>query len=265
MTNIQTKMNYKQLTEDIADWIKQYTINNGLKSLIVGVSGGCDSGLVSTLCAKTGLPTYCYGLPIISHPENNKNSEIQLNWLKSNFPNVKTEIKDLSDTYITFKDGLNLNDLTKANTKSRLRMVFLYAMAGNYDGLVVGCGNVIEDFHCFFYTKYGDGGVDISPIADLKKSEVRELGKFLQIPQEIHSAIATDGLWEDNRKDHDQLNGATYDELEEIMELSKTRIADMNELTDRQKEVYKIYLKFHKKGKHKSLPIPVFKVDKSKY
>ncbi len=259
---------YKTLSEDIVNWIKDYALSNKLDSLIVGVSGGCDSGLVSTLCAKTGLPCFFYGIPINSTHENNKNSFIQLEWLRKNFENASIDITDLSEPYklfvekVTFKN--RMSDLARANTKSRLRMTLLWAMANTNNGLVVGCGNKPEDFGIFFYTIGGDGCVGISPIADLMKSQVREMGKFLGIPEEIHSAIATDGLWEDNRKDHEQTT-LTYDEVEFAMDYRERLKYSPFILSDRQKQVLEIYNKLHEKGKFKSLPIPVFKVEHSKY
>lgn len=280
MTNTKEKtMNeitdYGKLANDISNWIKDYAKTNKLSSLVVGVSGGIDSATVSTLCAMTGLPTFAYGLPCNSHHENNKNSELQLSWLKKNFSNVKTEIRDLSDTYITFKNGLNLSDLAKANTKSRLRMVYLYAQAGTLNGLVVGTGNKVEDYGTGFFSKYGDGGVDISPIGDLTKTQVWGLGKYLEIPQQIIDAPPTDGLHDENHSDEHQI-GASYPELEWAMEFREKceqgylhhvypSEFETQNATKRKQEVLAIYDKFHTKNAHKMQIPPIFKVDKQKY
>lgn len=256
-------MNYQLLAKDISAWLKNYLTENKLDCFIIGCSGGVDSSVVSTLCARSEIPTYAFGLPCVSSQENTANSTIQLNWLKSNFKNVKTSVRDLTDTYITFKDGLNISDLAKANTKSRLRMVFLYSQAATLNGLVVGTGGFQEDYVCHFFTKYGDGGIDISPIGNLLKSEIYGLAKYLGIPQEIQDAQPTDGLWEDNRKDENQLK-CSYNEIEEILPHLHLDFINVV-LTDRQQEVLNICRNLYHKGKHKSLPIPVFKVDKSKY
>lgn len=253
-------MNYEKLATDISVWLKDYLTTHKLGCFVVGVSGGIDSAVVSALCAKTGMPTYCFSLPINSHADNNYNAELQLNWL-SKYPNVYTGVKDLSSTYKDLSELVSMSDLSKANTKSRLRMVFLYAMAGNTNGLVVGTGNKVEDFGIGFFTKYGDGGVDISPIGDLVKSEVRELGRFLGIPNQIITAAPTDGLWDDNRQDETQI-GATYAELEWAMACSDPKSTVVMPLSERQKEVLAIYAALHIKAIHKLDPIPVFKVQK---
>lgn len=258
-------MNYKQLSEDIVKWLKDYSLNSGLLGYCCGVSGGVDSAVISTLCAKTNLPLNAYGIPINSHVKNNKNSELQLNWLKKNFHNVKTEIVDLSSTFITIKDGRYLSELAKANTKCRLRHVFLYAEANTHNLLICLSGNKIEDLGVGFATKGGDLNCgDISPIADLTKTQVWELAKYLGIPQEIIDAPPTDGLWDDvNHTDERQI-GATYPELEWAMEYLETH-SEYQGIDKREREIIDIYKKFNTKNKHKMLPIPVFKVDKSKY
>jgi NAD+ synthase len=240
----------------IVDWIKQYAVTNKLSSLVVGVSGGVDSGLVSTLCAKTNLPTYVISMPIHQESIQLERSRNHCKWLTDNFNNVTFIEKDLTQIFESFK-SLFINDYNKqlafANSRSRLRMVTLYQIAGSTSGIVVGTGNKVEDFGVGFYTKYGDGGVDISPIADLTKTEVRLMCKSLNVPEYIVNAIPTDGLWEDNRTDETQI-GASYEELEWAMNYDGSY-----EVTTRQNEVLNIYKKFNTQNKHKMLSIPVYK------
>ena len=261
------------MIDKIVDWIKDYTKNNGISSLVVGVSGGIDSALVSTLCAKTGLPTHCVLMPIHQDPSHTERGLNHVRWLQKDHDLVGLHEFDLTDVYDKFVDtmGYSSSPLGFANSRSRLRMVTLYQLAATVNGLVVGTGNKVEDFGVGFYTKYGDGGVDISPIADLMKTEVYELAKELGINQEILDAQPTDGLWGDNRNDEDQI-GATYPELEWAMDFVKENWYweqgmesegfldyDENNLTDRQQLVLDIYLSFHNKNQHKMKPIPVFK------
>jgi NAD+ synthase len=192
-------IDYENLSIKIQDWIKSYVNENGISTLVVGVSGGIDSAVVSTLCAETGIPTIVVGMPINSSPENTKLSDLQISLLSAKYDNVEGYYIDLSPVFESFKshkafDKRFNSELGFANTKSRLRMVSLYQIAASSGGIVIGTGNKVEDFGVGFYTKYGDGGVDISPIADLYKSEVRELGKLLGVPQEIINAEPTDGL-----------------------------------------------------------------------
>jgi len=243
------------LSNNIIQWIKNYTIENKLQSLVVGVSGGVDSGLVSTLCAKTGLDTYVVSMPINQEFQQLERARNHCKWLINNFSNVFFIEKDLSEiTKLISEKFSDFSDsLTNANTKSRLRMISLYQIAGNKKGIVVGTGNKVEDFGVGFYTKYGDGGVDISPIADLSKTEVRNMARQLNVPDYIVTAIPTDGLWEDNRTDENQI-GASYEELEWAMNYN-----NIDKINERQKEVLKIYTKFNIQNKHKMLPIPIFK------
>ena len=252
-------IDYKNLSEEIQNWITNYVNNHNIKTLVIGVSGGIDSAVVSTLCAKTGIPTIAVGMPLNSKPENTRLSNLQLDFLSK--LNVKTFEYDLTKTFNSF-EGLMPeffnSDLSIANSKSRMRMMTLYHIATNVKGIVVGTGNKVEDFGVGFYTKYGDGGVDISPIADLYKTEVRELGRYLGVPQEIINATQTDGLWDDDRNDEEQI-GATYEELEWIMEYGISK----QSYTDKEFRVLQIYQNFNEKNKHKMVPIPIFDLKKN--
>ena len=241
---------YEELKVRIVNWLKDYYWKYDIKAFVVGVSGGIDSAVVSTLCAETGFPTYVLTMPLHSKKGNTELSEVHAKALSKKYSNVRVVNIDLSNTYESLlfdidQDFVN-NKLANANTKSRLRMVTLYQIAGSVGGIVVGTGNKVEDYGVGFYTKYGDGGVDIAPIADLYKSEVWELGEYLDVDQRIVDAKPTDGLWDDGRNDEDQI-GATYVELEEAME-NKTGVA-LNILEE-----------YNKKNKHKMEPIPTFKL-----
>ena len=178
---------YRKLTIDVVGWLCKYIDDNKIQSLVVGVSGGIDSAVTSTLAAKTGVPVYAVGMPLSTKVEQETLSDAHLFWLSQNYDNVKVLKTDLSETFAKFIKDLSSNmeleytgnPLAKANSKSRLRMMTLYHIAGNVGGIVVGTGNKVEDYGIGFYTKYGDGGVDIAPIADLYKTEVRELGGFM--------------------------------------------------------------------------------------
>jgi NAD+ synthase len=240
---------YDELKNRIVKWIKDYANSNGIQSLVVGVSGGIDSAVVSTLCAETELPIFPLGMPIHQDSDQESLSDSHLAWLSKRYKNVKTLKFNLTEVFEQFKkslDGYSHDDLALANTRSRLRMVTLYQIAGKYNGLVVGTGNKIEDYGVGFYTKYGDGGVDIAPIADLYKTEVWELGKYLGVSQKIIDASPTDGLWDDKRTDEDQL-GVPYTSLEQAMEYGTG-------------DGVKVLEKFNKKNQHKMQPIPTFKL-----
>ena len=238
----------------IANWLKEYSENNGQKKLVVGVSGGIDSALTSTLCALSGMKTI-----VVSMPIHQKKTEIELankhiEWLAKMYANTQIISIDLTNLFNTYKAEIPLqyqSDLGLANSKARLRMMTLYQIATKDNGIVVGTGNKIEDFGIGFFTKYGDGGVDISPIADLTKSEVQKLASFCGINQAILNAQPTDGLWEDGRTDEGQI-GATYTELEWAMNFNSNR-----KLNTREKEVVAIYQKLHTQNKHKMTPIPI--------
>ena len=252
----------KQVCKNISKWIEAYLVESGLESLIVGVSGGVDSALVSALCAMTGHPTYVLNIPIRSKDQNTSLSDLQCRWLQEKYDNVSYLTVDLTDTYNTYRaqvlSHLEPNELAFANAKSRLRMILLYQWATTYRGLVVGTGNKVEDFGVGFYTKYGDGGVDLSPIADLTKTQVRAAATTVGIPQAILDAPPTDGLWEDSRTDEEQI-GASYEELEWAMHhVDNSR----NEApTPRQKEVLDIFMGYRKQNQHKMSPIPVYNLD----
>ena len=251
---------YQELKVRIVNWIKDYHTQSGLQSLVVGVSGGIDSAVVSTLCAETGLPTYVVALPLNSTHQNTRLSDIYTKHLAEKYENVTRVEVELSSVYDSLLHSINWwseaqhfdkkeftsDELTLANTKSRIRMVTLYQIAGSKKGIVIGTGNKVEDYGIGFYTKYGDGGVDIAPIADLYKTEVRELGGYLGVIPQIIDAKPTDGLWDDGRTDEDQI-GATYEELEEAMENGEGKAID-------------ILYKFNNQNKHKMQPIPTFKL-----
>jgi len=241
---------YEELSYRIVRWLKDYYWENNIKAFVIGVSGGIDSAVVSTLCAETGLPTYVLTMPLHSKEDNTELSWSHAQSLVERYSNVTLVNVDLTETYDKFMfwvdDTFTGDELSNANTKSRLRMVTLYQVAGSVGGIVVGTGNKVEDYGVGFYTKYGDGGVDIAPIADLYKTEVWQLGEYLQVDERICDAIPTDGLWDDDRKDEDQL-GASYEELEEAMEYRRGRALDILD-------------EFNRKNKHKMEPIPTFKL-----
>lgn len=244
-----------KLNEQISEWLKDYLLNNNLKSFVIGISGGVDSALTSTLCAMTGMKTIVVSLPILQDKNQLTRANNHIKWLQEKFNNVETHEYDLTETFKSFESLFSIkNDLALANSRSRLRMTTLYQVASINNGIVVGTGNKVEDFGIGFFTKYGDGGVDISPIADLKKSEVFKMAKELDIIEEILIAKPTDGLWDDNRNDEDQI-GATYDELEKIMDFS----GPIGLLTERELEVYNIYHRLNRQNKHKMKQIPIFK------
>ena len=238
---------WKRLGEQITEWILDYAKTNGITTLVVGVSGGIDSAVSSTLCAKTGLRTIALSMPIHQIESQNNLSMKHCEWLSSNWNNVETDTVDLSVTFDSISHALGSkgdSEMALANTRARLRMVTLYAFAASNNGIVVGTGNKVEDFGVGFYTKYGDGGVDISPIADLYKSEVFSLAGSLGVIKEIQEAPPTDGLWDDGRTDEDQL-GATYSELEEAMETG-------------QGTGLKVLEEYARMNAHKMNPIPTF-------
>ena len=257
-------MQVEKVTDHIISWLKNYATNAGVKGFVIGVSGGIDSAVTSTLCAKTGFPTLCLEMPI--HQEENQVNRAlnHISWLQETFSNVSMHRINLSSVFDelikVFPSVDNEEDrfMTLANTRARLRMSSLYYFAGLKGFLVAGTGNKVEDFGVGFYTKYGDGGVDLSPIADLMKSEVYAIARFLGINKEIQKAAPTDGLWGDDRTDEDQL-GASYDELEWAMGAQEEG-KKINDLSGRQKEVYKNYLQLNHANSHKMNPIPICKI-----
>ncbi|MEN9395439.1 MAG: synthase [Bacteroidota bacterium] len=266
-------MLYQEVVDHLVTWLKSYAEENRQQGFVVGVSGGVDSALTSTLCAMTGLPTLLLELPIHQPKQQVSRAQEHMSQLQSRFGNVSGKRVDLTQAFDDLvsdwekSDNQHIMHLTLANTRSRLRMTTLYYHAGTRSSLVAGTGNKIEDFGVGFYTKYGDGGVDISPIADLTKTEVFHLAKFVGVPESILIAPPTDGLWEDDRSDEDQM-GATYPELEWAMEwLSDHGVRQNNKwiwdsayetLTNpRQQEVLRIYMRMNNANQHKMNPIPV--------
>ena len=257
-------MNAKKVTNHIVDWLKNYATKANVHGFVVGISGGIDSAVTSTLCAKTGLTTLCLEMPIHQTESQVSRGKKHVESLKSQYPNVNANLVDLTNSFETFKTAVpqnkntDITNLSLANTRARLRMTTLYYFAGIENLLVAGTGNKVEDFGVGFYTKYGDGGVDISPIADLLKSEVYALAKYLNIETSIQNAAPTDGLFGDSRTDEDQL-GASYDELEWAMKkYDENKILD--NFSGREKEVFKIYTTLHRANQHKMIPIPVCEI-----
>ena len=253
-------MQVERIASHIKSWLVDYLNKSNLNGFVVGVSGGVDSALTASLAASTGFPTLLLNMPIFQADSHIKRSDKQIAQLKNEFNNVSGAKIDLSDPFRVFKNQLPSSvqdELSMANARARIRMTTLYAFASSHNYLVAGTGNKVEDFGVGFYTKYGDGGVDISPIADLLKSEVFQLAKHLNVIQEILKAKPTDGLWGDDRSDEDQI-GASYDELEWAMKHISSPQTHL--FSERQKEVLKIYSQLNKANKHKMLPIPVCEI-----
>lgn len=262
------KIDAKKVSNQIVNWLKSYAENAKVNGFVIGISGGVDSAVTSTLCAMTGLKLLCVEMPIHQDAKQVTRGKTHIEFLKSKFPNVSNVEVDLTQTFDVFQNAVpQTDDLAKynlalANSRARLRMTTLYYFAGIDGLLVAGTGNKVEDFGVGFFTKYGDGGVDLSPIADLMKSEVYELGKFLNIPESIQNAAPTDGLFGDDRTDEDQL-GASYDELEVAMladEIGKTA----KDFQGRQHEVFNIYQRLNRINQHKITPIPMYKIHRDK-
>ena len=245
------------LKDKISDWLKEYLENNNLSAFVIGVSGGIDSAVTSALCAQTGKRTIALTMPIHQNPDETSRGKKHIQWLQNNYKEVEELHIDLTDTYEKLKEAIPVefqSDLSLANTRARIRMSALYMIAGSCKGIVVGTGNKIEDFGVGFFTKYGDGGVDISPIADLMKSEVYDLGREIGVIEEIIKAKPTDGLWNDGRTDEDQL-GASYDELEWAMNYND----NTDFLTEQEINILRTYEKYRLANIHKMKKIPVFK------
>lgn len=253
-------MKTPEISTYITNWLKEYSQKSNTNGFVVGISGGIDSAVTSTLCALTGKEVLCLLMPIHQHKAEFDRSSEHANWLENKFPNVCVHTADLTFTFDSLSNQIPVelqSDLTMANTRARLRMTTLYTYAGAKGMLVAGTGNKVEDFGVGFFTKYGDGGVDLSPIADLMKSEVFALAKELNIVESIQNAAPTDGLWADGRNDEDQL-GATYDELEWAM--NRYTISTENTYEGREKEVFAIFKKLHLANQHKMQAIPVCKI-----
>ena len=261
LNNKKYTMQTQKVIDHIVQWLKDYAEKSGVKGYVLGVSGGVDSGVVSTLAAMTGLKTLLIEMPIRQKEDQVNRAWEHMNDLKSKFPNVEAmsvnltpAFEELYKTFDVHDDEFPNEKLAFANTRSRLRMLTLYYY-GQINGLLVcGTGNKVEDFGIGFYTKYGDGGVDVSPIADLYKTEVYALAKALNLVKNIQEAIPTDGLWDAERTDEMQI-GATYPELEKIQKEWGTKTeADYN---GRDLEVFKIFSRMNKAAQHKINPIPV--------
>lgn len=259
-------MNTEKVTNYIVNWLKDYAKNAKVNGFVVGISGGIDSAVTSTLCAETGLDVLCIEMPIHQAKSHVTRAQEHISALKNKYPNVTDTRVDLTPVFEEFKTEVSLEgklatvDMALANTRARLRMTTLYYHAGLLGLLVAGTGNKVEDFGVGFYTKYGDGGVDLSPIADLLKSEVYKIGEFLKVPDSIMKAAPSDGLFGDARSDEDQI-GANYDELEWAMQMNeKGKVA--NDFKGRKKEVFEIFKRYNTANKHKMLPIPICEIPK---
>ena len=257
-------MNAEKVVDYIVTWLKDYATKANVNGFVIGISGGIDSAVTSTLCAKTGFPVLCVEMPIHQGENQVSRAKEHISQLKERFEKVNSTEVNLTNTFEEFKsvvpeiENIDTVNLSLANTRARLRMTTLYYLAGLHGYLVAGTGNKVEDFGVGFFTKYGDGGVDLSPIADLMKSEVYELAKVLEVPASIQKAQPTDGLFGDSRTDEDQI-GASYDELEWAMiqaDLGKT----VNDFEGREKVAFTIYSQRNRANKHKMDPIPVCEI-----
>ena len=257
-------MHTEKVTLHISNWLKEYATNAKMEGFVVGVSGGIDSAVTSSLCALTGMRTLCVEMPIHQATSQVTRAQEHITQLKERFANVSDVRVDLTPVFEEFKKQAPQTendpslDLSLANTRARLRMTTLYYFAGLHRYLVAGTGNKVEDFGVGFYTKYGDGGVDLSPIADLMKSEVYALGSFLKVPNSIMEAAPTDGLFGDSRTDEDQL-GASYDELEWAMKMKDLGMTD-KDLDGGEKKVFELFVHLHQANRHKMIPIPVCEI-----
>ncbi|MCB0446579.1 MAG: NAD(+) synthase [Gelidibacter sp.] len=259
-------MNTEKVVDHIVNWLKDYATNAKVNGFVIGISGGIDSAVTSTLCAKTGLKVLCIEMPIHQAASHVSRGQEHIAQLKKRFPNVDDKLVDLTPVFEEFKTEVSLDgkqtivDMALANTRARLRMTTLYYHAGLYGLLVAGTGNKVEDFGVGFYTKYGDGGVDLSPIADLMKSEVYQIGEFLDVPDSIMKAAPSDGLFGDARSDEDQI-GASYPELEWAMQM-KNEGKTADDFTGRQKEAFEIFMRYNRNNQHKMMPIPICEIPK---
>jgi NAD+ synthase len=257
----------EKVNTQIVNWLKTYAENANVKGFVIGISGGVDSAVTSTLCAETGMDVLCVEMPIHQHESHVSRGREHIDQLKKRFPNVTNTQADLTAVFETFKKEVPTDfeesklGISLANTRARLRMTTLYYFAGVHGLLVAGTGNKVEDFGVGFYTKYGDGGVDLSPIADLMKSEVFSLAAYLNVPESILKATPSDGLFGDEKTDEQQL-GANYDELEWAMledEAGKTA----NDFSGRQKKVFETYKSLNRTNQHKMRKIPICFVNRN--
>jgi NAD+ synthase len=259
-------MQTEKVVDHIVNWLKDYATNARVNGFVIGISGGIDSAVTSTLCAKTGLELLCVEMPIHQAASHVSRAQEHIAQLKNRFSNVRDIKVNLTPVFEEFKTEISLEgkqttvDMALANTRARLRMTTLYYHAGLLGLLVAGTGNKVEDFGVGFYTKYGDGGVDLSPIADLLKSEVYEIGEFLHVPESIMKAAPSDGLFGDARSDEDQI-GANYDELEWAMQMNDLK-KEADDFSGRQKEVFNIFKRYNSSNKHKMIPIPICEIPK---
>jgi len=259
-------MQTEKVVNHIVNWLKEYTTQAHLKGFVVGVSGGIDSAVTSTLCARTGLDVLCLEMPIHQSVNQVSRANNHIDWLQEYYPNVQRQPVNLTPVFDSLIDVLpdveeeESRFMSLANTRARLRMTTLYYFAALKGYLVAGTGNKVEDFGVGFYTKYGDGGVDLSPIADLLKTEVYDVGAFLGVNEDIMQAAPTDGLWGDNRTDEDQI-GASYPELEWAMKMDEAG-KTAEDFFDREKEVFTIFKKLNLANQHKMKPIPVCEIPK---
>ena len=257
-------INTEKTNTHIVNWLKSYAESAKVNGFVVGISGGIDSALTSTLCAQTGLQTLCVEMPIHQAQSHVNRAQEHIAQLKARFPNVSDTRVDLTPVFESMKAEVPSSDneaklnLSLANTRARLRMTTLYYLAGIHGLLVAGTGNKVEDFGVGFFTKYGDGGVDLSPIADLLKSDVRAMAAYLNVPKSILDAAPTDGLFGDDRSDEDQL-GASYPELEWAMEQLEKGKAPAD-FEGRERKVLEIYQRLNTINQHKMNPIPVCKI-----
>ncbi len=257
-------MKTEKVVDYIVNWLKDYAVKAGVNGFVIGISGGIDSAVTSTLCAKTDLKVLCIEMPIHQAQSHVNRAQEHIKYLTHNFPNVAALRTNLTPVFDTFKAEViqegqqETIDMAFANTRARLRMTTLYYYAGLYKLLVAGTGNKVEDFGVGFFTKYGDGGVDLSPIADLMKSEVYKLANVLNVPQSIIEAVPSDGLFGDARSDEDQI-GASYPELEWAMTMDeKGKVA--SDFSGRQAAVFQTYKRFNTANNHKMIPIPICKI-----
>lgn len=257
-------MKTEKVVNHIVDWLKNYASTANVKGFVIGISGGIDSAVTSTLCAKTGLDLLCIEMPIHQAESHVTRAQEHITQLKQRFSKVKDARVDLTPVFEEFKTEVSLDGdeatvaMALANTRARLRMTTLYYHAGLRGLLVAGTGNKVEDFGVGFYTKYGDGGVDLSPIADLLKSEVYAIGQYLEVPESIMTAAPSDGLFGDARSDEDQI-GASYPELEWAMQM-KDEGKSANNFEGRQRHVFEIFTRYNTSNKHKMIPIPVCEI-----